>query len=159
MKIRPYHTWGFLAALLLASAWRTFEWSRIDLAVPVEKLARWPLLARLTTEELDNGVAHRYVELARDLGGERDVGYFSERDRTTLWSDSSPDGKARIFRYYMAQSILAPCLLRLDEPWPLVVVDCRTPEQAKAVEERMRLSVVHDYGQGLILARPGKQGG
>ena len=104
MKIRPYHVWAFLVVLPAASAWRVYERARIELAVPRQEFANWVRLTRMTTEALDRDVAHRYEHLARDLDGERDVGYFSERDASTLWSEApTPGVTSRIYRYYMAQ--------------------------------------------------------
>jgi hypothetical protein len=154
MVIRPYHAWLFLAAVPVISVERALEWAGRDGVRVVKTSERWPLLARMTTEELDHGLAHRYRDLARDLGGERDVGYFEEKHHATLWGDSSPEGQKRIERYYMAQSILAPSILRKDERWPRIVVDCQTPAEASAVVDRMALTVVHDFGAGLLLARP-----
>ncbi|MDR3632424.1 MAG: hypothetical protein P4L84_01230 [Isosphaeraceae bacterium] len=156
MRIHPYHSWAFLAALLVQSASRVVERSRRELAGSWQARTRWVLLVRMTTEELDGDLAHRYRDLAGDLGGERDVGYFSEQPSATLWSDSSPEGFSRIQRYYMAQGILPPSLLRLDERWPRIVVDCRKAEEAAQVVSRMRLTAIRDYGPGLLLARPGE---
>jgi hypothetical protein len=145
----------FLTALLVVSAWRSVDWFCRERAKLWAGSARWVLLTRMTPEEFDHGRAHRYRDLARDLGGERDVGYFSEQDGSVLWSDAfSPEGADRIERYYMAQGILPPSLLRLDERWPRVVVDCKTDDQAQQVVTRKLLKVVHNYGQGLLLAQP-----
>ncbi len=154
MRIRPYNGWMFLAALLTVSAWRAFERSRLELADIPSRMVRWPLLTRLTTEELDQGLAHRYCAMFADLQHARDVGYFTEAPSATMWSDSSPAGASRIERYYMAQGILPPALLRLDERWPTTIVDCATPEQAQRVLVRKRLRAVRDYGNGLLLATP-----
>jgi hypothetical protein len=155
MRIRPYPAWVLLAVLLIVSAWRSADWFRREHALLWRGSPRWVLLGRLTTEELARGVAHRYGELAHDLAGERDVGYFSERPSSTLWSDSSPEGHDRIERYYMAQGMLPPSILRLDERWPKNVVDCNTDAQARNVVARKRLTVIRDYGAGLVLARAG----
>ena len=156
MMVRPYHVWILLGAALVVSGWRSVSWFRRELHPAWESRTRWAALTQSTTEELDRELAYRYRDLARDLGGERDVGYVSEHDRSTLWSDSSPEGAARIKRYYMAQGILAPSILRLDERRGLVVVDCRTAEQAERVVSWMGLTIVRDYGEGLILAKAGE---
>jgi len=110
----------------------------------------------MTPVEVDRGLAHRYEGLAGVLEGARDVGYFSERDSSDLWSAASTGvGLDRIQRYYMAQGLLPPSLLRLDAIRPLVVVDCATPEQADGVLRREGLTAVRDFGGGLVLARPG----
>jgi hypothetical protein len=154
MTIRPYHAWVFLLVLPVVSAQRACEWARRELVNVFDGRTRWASLTRNTTEELDKGTAHRYVGLARDLAGEPDVGYFQERNHSTLWSVISPEDQRRIERYYMAQGILAPSVLRLDERWRRVVVDCDTASQAGEVAVRMGLTVIRDYGQGLLLARP-----
>jgi hypothetical protein len=155
MKFRPYHVYGLLLPVLVIPAWRLSERPRREFTVSAEKVSRWASLARSTPEELERGVAHRYEEMAPALGGARDVGYFSENDKSDLWAArSSPAGHKRIERYYMAQSILAPSLLRFDELHALVVIDCATPEQAAGVLNREGLVVIRDFGKGLILARP-----
>lgn len=156
MNVRPYPAWGLLILLMTAAAWRLYELPRAKYAVSRERVAGWASLTRMTPEELERGVAHRYAALAPELTGERDVGYFSEKDKSDLWSSALiPAGHDRIERYYMAQSILAPSLLRFDETHPRVVVDCATAEQAERVLAREGLTPVRDFGRGLVLARPG----
>lgn len=156
MRARPYPAWALLAATLAASAWRLSERSGDVKALSAERVRGWAALARETPEALDRGVAHRYAGLAPEVAAAREVGYFSEKDKSDLWASSStPAGFDRLRRYYMAQSILAPALLRFDEVRPLVVVDCATPEQADRVVGRAGLAAVRDFGRGLVLARPG----
>ena len=155
MRIRPYPAWGLLASALAVSAWRIYERPASEYAITGQRVARWASLARMTPEELDPGLPHRYQGLARALGGAREVGYFSERNSADLWSAASTGvGYDRIMRYYMAQGLLPPSLLRLDAIHPLVVVDCAAPEQAERVLRREGLTAVRDFGQGLVLARP-----
>ena len=155
MKIRPYHVYGLLLPMLALPAWRLYERPRREFALSTDRVNRWSSLTRLTPEELERGVAHRYQEMASGLEGARDVGYFSEKDKSDLWAaQSTPAGHNRIERYYMAQSILAPALLRFDELHALIVIDCATSEQALGVLNREGLVVIRDFGKGLILARP-----
>ncbi len=110
----------------------------------------------MTPEELDPGLAHRYEGLARELNGMREVGYFAEHDSSDRWRAAlDPSGFDRVQRYYMAQGLLPPSLLRPDAVHPLVVVDCATPEQAERVLKREGLTPVRNFGRGLVLARPG----
>ena len=96
MKIRPYHVYGLLLPLLAVPAWRLRERPRREFAARRTGVGPgWASLARLTPEELERGVAHRYRALARELGGARDVGYFSEKDRADLWASSSSPGRSR----------------------------------------------------------------
>jgi hypothetical protein len=155
MQIRPYPAWALMAIALVVAAWRVYERPGADFALTSRRLARWPLLATMTTEELDPGLPHRYLGLSNALNGEREVGYFSEKDSADLWRAAiTPGDTDRIQRYYMAQSLLPPSLLRLDAIRPLVVVDCAKPEQAQAVIKREGLTTIRDFGRGLILARP-----
>ena len=156
MRIRPYPAWGLLASLLAVSAWRIYERPGWEYAVTGERVAGWASLARMTPEELDRGLPHRYEGLASALNGVREVGYFSERQSADLFGGvPTGDQFDRIQRYYMAQGLLPPSLLRLDTIRPLVVVDCATVEQSERVLRREGLTVVRDFGQGLVLARPG----
>jgi hypothetical protein len=156
MRIRPYPAWGLLASALAISAWRLHERPGGEYAVTGERVARWASLARMTPEEIDRGLAHRYEGLARELDGMREVGYFSERDSAGRWRAAMIPGEHDwLQRYYMAQGLLPPSLLRRDEIRPLVVLDCATPEQAEQVLRREGLTAVRDFGQGLVLARPG----
>jgi hypothetical protein len=155
VKIRPYHVYGLLLPVLAIPAWRLHNRPRGEFAISSDRVARWTSLARQTPEELERGVAHRYREMAMGLEGVRDVGYFSEKNKSDLWAaSSSPAGHDRIERYYMAQSILAPALLRFDELHGLVVIDCATSDQAMGVLNREGLVSIRDFGKGLILARP-----
>lgn len=158
VTVRPYHVWLLLAALPAVAAWRLAERlpdaSRLDRP----RLARWAALAGSAPEELESGVTRRYEALAKEVAktGARDVGYYSEKGKDDVWRESSsPAGFPRLERYYMAQSTLAPALLRFDETRALVVVDCATPELADQAMQRHGLSVVRDFGRGLVLARPG----
>ncbi len=156
MRIRPYPAWGLLASICAVSAWRIYERPAGEYAFTSRRVVRWASLARMTPEELDPGLPHRYEGLASELNGAREVGYFNERDRSALWRDVlTHDGMVRIQRYYMAQGLLPPSLLRLDAIHPLVVVDCTTPDQAERVLRREGLTAVRDFGKGLVLARPG----
>ncbi len=155
MRIRPYPAWGLLASILAVSAWRIHERPGGEYAVTGKRVTSWASLARMTPEELDRGLPHRYEGLAAELKGAREVGYFSEQNSEALFRDASTaDGFDRIQRYYMAQGLLPPSLLRLDAIHPLVVVDCATPEQAERVLRREGLTAVRDFGRGLVLARP-----
>ncbi len=156
MRIRPYPAWGLLACVLAVSAWRVYERPGAEYAATGERAARWALLARMTPEELDRGLAHRYEGLAGALEEAREVGYFSERagaDRSSAAMDSIEINWLE--RYYMAQGLVPPTLLRLDAIRALVVVDCARPEQVEGVLKREGLTVVRDFGRGLVLARPG----
>lgn len=156
MTIRPYPAWGLLAAVLAASAWRLADQPAARFAVAGRDAPGWASLARLTPEELERGVAHRYAGLAPELGGARDVGYFTDADWDRLWAtQAGPEGHVRIERYYMAQAMLPPSVLRYGRRHPLVVVDCATPEQAGQVLGREGLAAIRNFGGGLVLARPG----
>ena len=156
MSIRPYPAWGLLVALLGASAWRLSERPGATFAVSGRNLTGWAALARSEPEALERGVTRRYAGLATELGGAPEVGYFTDTDWDALWRDAGdPEGHARLERYYMAQAVAPPSLLRYGEIRPLVVVDCATPEQAGRVLARAGLTAIHDFGGGLILARPG----
>ena len=155
MTYRPYHACLFLVPALAFPAWSIWDRPRHEFEASAKRVDGWASLARLTPEELEAGVAHRYRAMAGELAGARDVGYFSEKDKADLWAASStPEGHNRIERYYMAQAILAPALLRFDELHALIVVDCATPEQAAGVIRRENLVTVKDFGKGLVLARP-----
>ena len=155
MKIRPYPAWGLLASMLAISAWRVYERPGTEYAISRQRIARWASLATLTPEELDLGLPHRYEGMARELRGAREAGYFSDQSSGVLWRDAAiPGGAERIQRYYWAQGLLPPTVLRLDAILPLVVVDCATDEQAKTVLRSQGLTEVHDFGGGLVLARP-----
>jgi hypothetical protein len=156
MKIRPYPAWALLAMMLVLSTWRLHDRPGAEYLLGPGRISRWASLARMTPEELDRGLAHRYDGLAAALGGEAEVGYFSERSSDDLWRlAAEPGGKERIHRYYMAQGLLPPSVLRLDAIRPLVVVDCSEPEQAERVMRVRGLTPVRDFGGGLVLARPG----
>jgi len=159
LQPRSYHAWIFLAALPLASAWQLSQRPRGEFVVTRARVERWAPLVQAPAEEFDEGLAHRYVDLAPELKDTRDVGYFNETSKDRLWAATyDADAFERISRYYMAQSILAPSLLHLEEKLALVVVDCATPEQAEGVVAREGLTVVRDHGRGLVLARPGSLG-
>jgi hypothetical protein len=155
MKIRPYPAWGLLAAALAVSAWRLFERPGAEYALNGERVSRWASLARTTPEEVDRGLAHRYRGLAQALEGAREAGYFSDRSGADFWIAATIPGELdRLQRYYMAQGLLPPTVLRVDAIRPLVVVDCATPEQARLVLTRQGLTEIQDFGGGLILGRP-----
>ena len=78
----------------------------------------------------------------------------SETARTSGSRRSGPDGPDRIQRYYMAQGLLPPSVLRLDAIRPLVVVDCADARTGPKVLRRKGLTAVRDFGSGLVLARP-----
>ncbi len=156
MQIRPYPAWFLLASALALSAWRFYERPAAEFSFTPERPERWASLARLAPEELDHGLAHRYQGLAVLLDGSRDVGYLSERAESELWKAATMPGELdRLQRYYMAQCVLPPTILRVDGIHPRVIVDCATPEQARRVLKRTHLTEVHDFGGGLVLARPG----
>ena len=156
MRIRPYPAWGLLAAALAISAWRVYERPGEQFAITGERVARWASLLRMSPEELDRGLVHRYEGLASALSGMRDVGYFSDRSTENRASAAATPGEVGwLERYYMAQGTVPPSLLLRDTVCPLVVVDCTTPEQAQNVLRREGLTVVRDFGRGLVLARPG----
>lgn len=109
MTIRPYPAWGLLAAVLAASAWRLSERPAARFAVAGRDAPGWASLARLTPEELERGVAHRYAGLAPELGAARDVGYFTDADWDRLWAtQAGPEGHARIERYYWRRRCCPP---------------------------------------------------
>ena len=156
MTIRPYPARALLVAALGASAWRLADRPRWEFATSGRNVPGWSALGRLAPEELEGGVARRYAGLAPELGGARDVGYFADADWDTLWREQGePEGHARIERYYMAQAMLPPAVLRFGHRAPLILVDCATPGQAERVLAREGLAAIRDYGRGLVLARPG----
>jgi hypothetical protein len=158
MKIKPYPAWILMVSMVAVSAWRLYERPGAEYAFTGHRVALWASLARMTPEELDRGLPHRYEGLASALDGAREVGYLSERKRAELLGPSATmkdDGIDRLSRYCMAQGLLPPTVFRVDEIRPLVVVDCGTPEAAEQVLSREGLTVVRDFGRGLILARPG----
>jgi hypothetical protein len=155
MRIRPYPAWGLLAIALAISGWRLYQRPGSEYAITRERAARWVSLLRMTTEELDRGLAHRYEGLASALNGAREVGYFSGRDGANVYDAATIPGEIDwLQRYYMAQGLLAPTVLRRDVICPLVVLDCATPEQAERALGRRDLAAVRDFGRGLVLARP-----
>jgi hypothetical protein len=155
MKIRPVHVFGLFVAVLAIPAWRLCQRGRSEFVVSGDRVRRWVTLTRFTAEELEHGVAHRYLEIAAELKGTRDVGYFGDASWPEMWAaQATPAGRDRIERYYMAQSMLAPALLRFDELHALIVIDCATPEQADGVLNREGVALVRDFGRGLLLARP-----
>ena len=90
------------------------------------------------------------------MNGAREAGYISGLSRLDIWTAATnPDEVARLERYYMAQGIVPPSVLRLDEIRPLVVIDCKTAEEAERVLKREGLTKVRDLGSGLLVARPG----
>jgi hypothetical protein len=155
MTIRPFQVYGLLLAALCIATWRLVDMPRGEFTLSRDRLARWSSLSRSTAEELEHGLAHRYLAIAAELKGTRDVGYFSDKSWPETWAASATStGQSGIERYYMAQAIVAPALLRFDQLRAKVVIDCTTPEQATSVLNREGLAVVRDFGQGLVLARP-----
>ncbi len=141
--------------MLAIPAWRLFQRDRSEFVVSADTVERWASLTRFTPEELEHGVAHRYVEIAAELRRTRDVGYFSDVSWREIWAASATSpGQGGIERYYMAQFVLAPALLRFDELHAVIVIDCATPERAIGVLNREGLALIRDFGKGLVLARP-----
>lgn len=143
--------------MLLASAWQLCQRPKREFVVNRAQVEGWAPLVQLTPEELDEGLAHRYVKLAPELTSTRDVGYLNEAGKNRLWALTQDTSRVdRMTRYYKAQSVLAPSLLHLEaKDYPLIVIDCATAEQAKDVVAREGLTVIQDHGRGLVLARPG----
>ena len=92
MRIRPYPAWGLLASALAVSAWRVYERPGAEYALTSDRVTRWASLARMTPEEIDRGLAHRYKGLAAALNGAPEAGYLSDRSGADFWKAATTPG-------------------------------------------------------------------
>ena len=66
MRIRPFHAWGLLAYALADLGLEGLRTAGLRVhGDPPSGLRGWASLARLTPEEVDRGLAHRYAGLGR----------------------------------------------------------------------------------------------
>ena len=69
MRIRPYPAWGLMACVLAISGWRVYERPGAEYAFTTERPGGF--VTRMTPEELDSGLPHRYDGVAAELKGAR----------------------------------------------------------------------------------------
>lgn len=147
----------FLSALII-SALRLRDTSWAKIGISFEKLDRWEELARFEPEEIKSSDLRRYRFLSKALEGVSEAGYFSEAGKPVIYGATRPNAIVYIRRYYRAQFVLIPTVLRYDRQLPLVVVDCSDPTSAERVLESRKFVTVRDFGGGLVLARPASGG-
>lgn len=154
--MRPYHAWLFLVPILVLPLVHLRKRPAPEFSASADRVSHWIEVTRETPEGLDKGVAHRYSGLGAELSSAREAGYLTDSGTGSLWSESgTPEGHNRLERYYMAQSFLAPCVLRFSTNHSLIVVDCPGDAEAEAAIARTGLSPVKRWADGLFLARPG----
>ena len=73
--------------------------------------------------------------------GCRDVGYITDEPETGDW----------FIDYFRTQHVLAPVIVHDSASFPFVVAIVHDPSFAASVMRSRRLSLVHDFGSGVLL--------